>query len=147
MNTAVFAQIRRVAPNRTGSMAWSVPRESYTASVVRSVCSCSSLNSSLAANHSLKNPCRMLPQIVCRLKDLKPESFPCNPGCSTRILAAAFYAGFGDDVEDGQVACFTTSDFQRFSEAVHRYSGSYRFVNFGVKHHGVGGCAAACEEV
>lgn len=70
----------------------------------------------------------MLPEIVCRLKDFEARIARVIGMFDADFGGGFFYAGFGD-VEDGRVACFTGFGFSAvFREAVHRYSGGYRFV-------------------
>lgn len=90
----------------------------------------------------------MLPEIVCRLKDFEARIARVIGMFDADFGGGFFYAGFGD-VEDGRVACFTGFGFfSGFFGKLYTDIAAVTVLSFGVKlHHGVGGCAAACEEV
>lgn len=90
----------------------------------------------------------MLPEIVCRLKDFEAQIARVIGMLGADFGGGFFYAGFGD-VEDGRVACLIGFGFfVGFFRQLHADIAAAAVLFFGVKlHHGVGGRAAACEEV
>lgn len=90
----------------------------------------------------------MLPEIIRRLKDFEARIAGVIGMFGADFGGGFFYAGFGD-VEDGRVACFMGFGFfTGFFRQLYTDIASAAVLFFGVKlHHGVGGCAAACEEV
>ena len=95
-----------------------------------------------------KTVVRVLPEMLHRLKDFEAQIARVIGMFGANFGGGFFYAGFGD-VEDGWIACFMGFGFfVGFFWPLYADLAAVTVLFFGVKlHDGMGGCAAACEEV